>query len=232
MDLNNTEVLIDGTVYHLSSREDEAYLQKVAAYLNEKIGSIKKDRSYGHLSPDYQSLLIELNLADDYFKEQAHTAELEEERNSLEKDSYNLKHELVTLQMKVESLQNEKDALQAELDKEKAKKATARKRTTKSKAAEEPAKAASVPEVQSEPLKDDTEKPASTAEPVSAAKTEPEPAAKPEAESAARAASEPTPKAAAATASVTGNSQKYPYNQKQPQKNAPVYKGGSGGTKH
>ncbi len=204
MDLNSTEVLIDGTVYHLSSREDEAYLQKVAAYLNEKIGTIKKDRSYGHLSPEYQSLLIELNLADDYFKEQSHSAELEEEKSSLEKDSYNLKHELVTLQMKVDSLQSEKDALQAELDKEKARK----KRSTRSKsaaAAEEPA---------AEPAQDAA----------AAAVPEEKPEKEPEGRKVQEAGTESVP--------VSDNVRKNTVSQKQPQKNAPAYKGGSGGTKH
>ena len=39
---NYTEVLIDGTIYTLGGAEEEFYLRKVAAYLNEKIGKIRK----------------------------------------------------------------------------------------------------------------------------------------------------------------------------------------------
>ena len=39
---NYTEVFIDGTVFTLGGTEDEAYLRQVAAYLNEKIGEVRK----------------------------------------------------------------------------------------------------------------------------------------------------------------------------------------------
>ena len=41
-DKNYAEVLIDGTVFTLAGTEDEGYLRRVAAYLNEKIGEVKK----------------------------------------------------------------------------------------------------------------------------------------------------------------------------------------------
>ena len=34
---NYAEVLIDGEIYTLEGQEEEAYLQKVASYINEKI---------------------------------------------------------------------------------------------------------------------------------------------------------------------------------------------------
>ncbi|MCC8126870.1 MAG: cell division protein ZapA [Clostridiales bacterium] len=104
---NYTEVLIDGTIYTVSGLEDELYLQKVAAYLSDKIGKIKKNKGYGRLSAEYQALFIELNIADDYFKEQERAQELENQKSRLEKDTYSLKHELITNQMKLESLQKE-----------------------------------------------------------------------------------------------------------------------------
>ena len=38
---NYTEVLINGNVYTLGGAEDPEYLQKVAAYINEKIAVLK-----------------------------------------------------------------------------------------------------------------------------------------------------------------------------------------------
>ena len=35
---NYTEVLINGNIYTLGGSEEQEYLQKVAAYINEKIG--------------------------------------------------------------------------------------------------------------------------------------------------------------------------------------------------
>lgn len=102
-----TEVLIDGVVYTLAGTEEEAYLQKVAAYLNEKIGQVKKIKGFGHLSADDRALLIQLNVSDDYFKEQDRADFLAEQKAALEKDAYSLKHEVITTQMKLESVQNE-----------------------------------------------------------------------------------------------------------------------------
>ena len=62
---NYTEVLINGKVYNLGGTEEESYLQRVAAYLNEKIRKVKRQKGFSRLPEDYQSILIELNVADD-----------------------------------------------------------------------------------------------------------------------------------------------------------------------
>ena len=41
---NYTEVLINGNVYTLGGAEDPEYLQKVAAYINEKIAVYRNSR--------------------------------------------------------------------------------------------------------------------------------------------------------------------------------------------
>lgn len=104
---NYTEVLIDGTIYTLGGVEEESYLRKVAAYLNEKIGKIKRQDGFLKQNADYQNLTIHLNIADDYFKEQERADILAEQKASLEKDAYSLKHELITTQMKLDALQRE-----------------------------------------------------------------------------------------------------------------------------
>ena len=104
---NYTEVLIDGKIYTLGGVEEELYLQKVAAYLNEKIGKLKKQEGFGRMSADYQFVMEALNLADDYFKEQERADFLAEQKAAMEKDTYSLKHELITSQMKLEAVQKE-----------------------------------------------------------------------------------------------------------------------------
>lgn len=104
---NHTEVLIDGTIYTLSGSEDELYLQKVAAYLSDKIIRMKNNKGFLRLAADYQALMIELNITDDYFKEQSRADLLAEQKTVLERESYSLKHELITTQMKLESLQRD-----------------------------------------------------------------------------------------------------------------------------
>lgn len=104
---NYAEVLIDGRIYTLGGSEEEMYLQKVAAYLNEKIGRIRRQDGFSRLNSDYQSVLIQLNVADDYFKEQERADLLAEQKAALEKDTYSLKHELITTQMRLERMEKD-----------------------------------------------------------------------------------------------------------------------------
>ena len=73
---NYTEVIIDGKVFTLSGFESEEYLQKVSNYLNHKIAECSENESYKKQSSDTKSILLALNIADDYFKakEQERTA--------------------------------------------------------------------------------------------------------------------------------------------------------------
>ncbi len=112
---NFAEVLIDGVVYTLGGMEDEGYLRRVAAYLTEKIGEVRTLKGFNRMNADYQTLLIQLNLADDYFKEQQRAEDLEQQKSVLEKEAYSLKHELITTQMRLETLERELQVAKARL---------------------------------------------------------------------------------------------------------------------
>lgn len=101
-DKNYTDVTIAGKIYTLGGYEDEEYLQRIATYVNTKQNDLKKTMGFLRLPADYQNVLIQLNLADDYFKARKKAAMLEAKVELLEKEIYNLKHELVTNQMKYE----------------------------------------------------------------------------------------------------------------------------------
>ena len=76
---NKTQVIIAGKIYTLSGYESEEYLQKVAAYLNGKITEFRGMDGYHRLSQEMRSILMNLNIADDYFKVRKKIEELEEE---------------------------------------------------------------------------------------------------------------------------------------------------------
>ena len=101
----DTEVIIGGKVFTLSGYESEEYLQKVALYLNNKIGEYNKEEGFNRLPLDTQSVLIELNIADDYFKAKRQIELLEEDISSREKEMYDLKHELIAAQIKLENVE-------------------------------------------------------------------------------------------------------------------------------
>lgn len=103
MEKNYTEVLIDGNIYTLGGSEEAEYLQKVAAYINQKIGILKAQPGFTRQNKDYQEVMIYLNLADDYFKTLQETKMLRAQKDELEKEVYSLKHELIGAQMKLDA---------------------------------------------------------------------------------------------------------------------------------
>ena len=99
----DAEVIIGDKVVTLTGYESEEYLQKVASYLTKKINEYGKLDSFKRQPVDMQNILLQLNIADDYFKAQKQCVVLEEELQRKEKELYDLKHELVACQMKMET---------------------------------------------------------------------------------------------------------------------------------
>ena len=104
---NKTEVLIDGKIYTLSGYESEEYLQRVATYINNKLAELKKLDGYARLSQELKSILLELNVADDYFKAKNQVEMVEEELAQKDQELYDLKHELISTQIKLEDAAKE-----------------------------------------------------------------------------------------------------------------------------
>lgn len=109
---NKTQVIIAGKIYTLSGYESEEYLQKVAAYLNGKITEFRGMDGYHRLSQEMRSILLNLNIADDYFKVRKKIEELEEELSEKEKELYEFRHEMITTQVRLENVEKEKNALE------------------------------------------------------------------------------------------------------------------------
>ena len=74
-----TEVMIGGKVFTLSGNESEEYLQRVAIYINNKLAEYNKIEGFRKQSVDYKNVLLQLNIADDYFKAKKKASGLEEE---------------------------------------------------------------------------------------------------------------------------------------------------------
>jgi cell division protein ZapA len=112
---NETEVLIGGKTYTLSGYESEEYLQKVALYINGKINDFKKSDVYRRQTADVQATLLELNIADDYFKAKKLGDELESDIENKDKEIYDLKHDLISIQIKLDAAENEIKDLKKEI---------------------------------------------------------------------------------------------------------------------
>ena len=107
-------MVIDGKVYTLSGYENEEYLQKVAAYINNKIAEFDDMDEYKHLPGNMKSTLIELNIADDYFKAKALVEKLEGDIENKDKEIYDLKHDLISNQVKTENAEASMKELEAQ----------------------------------------------------------------------------------------------------------------------
>ena len=110
----SAEVVIDGKVYTLSGYEGEEYLQKVAAYINSKINEFDALDNTKHLPASMKSTLIQLNIADDYFKAKKQGAVLENDVLQKDKEMYDLKHELISTQINCENLEQDLARLKEE----------------------------------------------------------------------------------------------------------------------
>ena len=111
---NKTEVLIAGKICTLSGYESEEYLQKVATYINNKLAEFKKLDGYNHQTKENKSILLELNIADDYFKAKKQVEMVEEELAEKDRELYELKHELISTQIKLETAEKSLGDLQKE----------------------------------------------------------------------------------------------------------------------
>ena len=99
---NEAEVAIGGKVITLKGYESREYIQKVAAYLDNKLDEHKKMESYNRLPLEFQNIMIQLNIADEFFKAKNMADTLKGDLESKDKEIYDLKHELITLQAKAD----------------------------------------------------------------------------------------------------------------------------------
>ena len=113
----DTEVIIGGKVFTLSGNESEEYLQKVANYINNKIAEYAKVEGFKRQPIDVQNVLMELNIADDYFKAKKQIEILQEQAEEKEKELYDLKHELIAAQIQLETANKQIEELKEEINK-------------------------------------------------------------------------------------------------------------------
>ena len=110
---HSVKVLIDGKAITLSGYESEEYLQRVAFYLNNKIAELSSISGYGRLTQDTKSMLLEFNIADDYFKAKSQVDVMEQDIEDKDQDTYDAKHDLVSAQVEIARLKREIDRLRS-----------------------------------------------------------------------------------------------------------------------
>ena len=106
-----TEVLIGGKVFRLSGAEPE-HIHKVAELVNRKLSEIKTLAGYKKLDSDYKELLLNLNIADEYFNAVAEAESYKAEMVEMENELYTARHDLVSLKLKLENALRQEDILE------------------------------------------------------------------------------------------------------------------------
>lgn len=111
---NTTQVIIGGKIITLCGYESEEYLQRVAAYLNNKISELSELPGYNRQQVEMKQTLLSLNIADDYFKAKKQAEIFEEDSQLKDKEMYDLKHDLISIQIQNEALKKEIEEAKAE----------------------------------------------------------------------------------------------------------------------
>ena len=112
----DVQVLLGGKVYTLSGYESEEYLQKIALYINNKMTELNQMPGYKRMGSDMQKTLLELNMADDYYKARKRISELEADLEDKDKAEYDLKHELISAQIQLDESTKKIDQLKDEIN--------------------------------------------------------------------------------------------------------------------
>lgn len=112
---NDVEVLIQNKRYTLSGYESGEYLQKIASYINEKYSQLKEKEFYKQLDNEMKNILIQINLADDYFKATDKVKELKAMNDTKSEEIYEMKHEIIAVQTELDTAKKEMELLKKEL---------------------------------------------------------------------------------------------------------------------
>jgi len=108
---NDVAVVIGGEVYNLCGYESEEYMQKIASYLNAKRDEIKLQPGYSQLKADMRDILIQINIADDYFKLKRAQEETSGDAMEKSRENVELRRELIGMQTRVEAAEQENRVL-------------------------------------------------------------------------------------------------------------------------
>ncbi len=112
---NDIEVIIHNKRYTLSGYESEEFLQKIASYINNKHTEFRNRDAYRFLDSDLKNILMQINIADDFFKAREKIIELEQENELKGNEIFDIKHELIMSQTKLDASLKEIEDLKKEL---------------------------------------------------------------------------------------------------------------------
>ncbi|MCI8598759.1 MAG: hypothetical protein HFJ10_10015 [Lachnospiraceae bacterium] len=116
---NVVEVVIAGKVYKVSGFESSEYLHQVSVYINEKLAEFQKIEGYRKQNTDQKQLMLNMNLADDFFKAKRQADKLSVELEQKEREMYGIRHDLVDARLSLEKQEHQKHDWEEQLKEQK-----------------------------------------------------------------------------------------------------------------
>lgn len=113
---NDTKVIIGGNVYTLSGIESEEYIQRVAIYINNKLDELKASENGQLLNSRMMSILLAINIADDYFKAKEDTDKMDQAFVLKEEQLEVKEDEIIALQENIRQLEDEKNNIASKME--------------------------------------------------------------------------------------------------------------------
>lgn len=100
----DVEVLINKKRYVISGYESPEYMEMIASYINKTVASLRSKEWYRNLDTEMKNVLLQINLADEYFKAQDQIKKLEETQKQSDDELFEIKHEIIKKQTELEKL--------------------------------------------------------------------------------------------------------------------------------
>ena len=112
--MNKVKIRIAGKDHWIVGTESEEFIQKIGLYVDKKMTEVMK-AGENNLSTVMGSVLVSVNIADDYFKERDRANQQKTKMNEMEKQIKDLQNKLNTLDAKCSRLEDEKENLMLKL---------------------------------------------------------------------------------------------------------------------
>jgi len=110
------DVVICGKVITLKSNEEEAHLQRIARYIDQKMSELTGANTTAAIDERVRTNLIAVNIANDYFKVADKLARIEVTKDKYKEEIDRLQQENTLLRLEYDALKAEHTALQVEHD--------------------------------------------------------------------------------------------------------------------
>jgi len=112
--MNKVKIMIAGKEHWIVGTESEEYIQKIGLYVDKKLSEVMK-AGENNLSTVMGSVLVSVNIADDYFKERDRANHQKTKMNDMEKQIKDLQNKLKVLEDRTHRLEDEKENLKLKL---------------------------------------------------------------------------------------------------------------------